>query len=456
MKKVVLVVTLLALFLFTATLATAGVSPEEAARLKTTLTPFGAEKAGNADGTIPEWTGGLSKIPAGINYQPGQYYPDPFKDDKPLYSITAKNLAQYADKVTPGQQALLKKYPDYRLDVYRTRRTFAAPAWVYENTYQNALRAELSKDGLGVKEVYCGIPFPLPKNGNEMIFNHLCRWTGASRTGPYVAGVVLPNGTFTPAGGGDVQENYPFYIKDGTYKNFNGEIWNLLVVYQRPERRKGELLLVRDPLNQARDKRKAWQYFPGQRRVRRAPTVAYDTPDGDTGGLATYDDAYLFNGAIDRFNWKIIGKKEMYIPYNCLKYHNASIKEVTGKGHHNPDEVRWELHRVWVLESTLRKGARHIYSKRVYYLDEDSWIITLDECYDGRGALWRTSVGFSWPHYSVPGNFLVTVLHYDLQKDFYAMDAALNGLGRYLVYNVSEGIPADHFTPRYMRKQGRR
>jgi hypothetical protein len=437
--------------------ANAGVSVEEAKRLKSDLTPLGAERAGNKEGTIPAWEGGFTEPPAGVTINPGDRYPDPFKDDKVLFSITFENMDKYIDNLNPGTIAMLKRYPDsYRLDVYKTRRTQAVPEWVYANTYENATRASLTEDGLGITGAYGGIPFPIPKRGEELIFNHILRYAGASRTAPYVNGVVSANGTYIAGGGGQDIEQYPYYFKDGSIETFKGEIWQMLNIYERPTRRKGELLIVRDPLNKSQSDRKAWQYFPGQRRVRRAPSVEYDTPDPSYSGLATYDDGMVFNGNIDRYDWKIIGKKEKYIPYNCYKMHNAKPEEVIMKGHANPNVIRWELHRVWELEATLKSGSRHIYAKRIFFLDEDSWMILLKDQYDGRGNLWRNSVIMSWNHYDLPANILISTFDYDLQKKEYAVTAFLNFDKEYAVHNAEKGLDEKFFKPEYLRKLGKR
>jgi hypothetical protein len=94
-------------------LTLAAVSAEEAARLGTTLTPIGAEKAGNADGSIPAWTGGQTTAVPG--FVPGGHYPDPYADDRPLFTITAANAQQYRDKLSPGQLALLQRYPTWKM-----------------------------------------------------------------------------------------------------------------------------------------------------------------------------------------------------------------------------------------------------------------------------------------------------------------------------------------------------
>ena len=457
-KKISITVMAIFMFMLFCSPVSAGVSAEEAARLKSELTPLGAERAGNAEGTIPAWDGGLTGPPAGVTIMPGDRYPDPFKEDKVQFSITSQNMDQYADKLNPGTKAMFKKYPDtYRLDVYKTRRSQAAPEWVYENTFKNATRASLTEDGLGMKDAYGGIPFPIPQRGEEAIFNHILRYGGASRIGPYFSGLVNADGTFTAGGGGGDYEQYPYYFKDGSLETFKGDIWYMLNTFGRPARRKGELLLVKDPLDKSKQKRKAWQYMPGQRRVRRAPTIAYDTPNPTYSGLVVYDDGFMFNGHIDRYNWKLVGKQEMYIPYNGYKFHNSTKEEeIITKGHANPDAIRWELHRVWVLEATLKSGRRHIYAKRVFFIDEDSWTILLKDQYDGRGNLWRTSVGTSWNHYDLPAVILLSIFNYDLQKERYGVLALLNFDEKYVVTNPDKGIDKKYFKPEYLRKLGKR
>src|SRR5579862_6713465 len=119
---------------------------DKLAMLKNVLTPVGAERAGNADGTIPAWSGGYVTPPSG--YREGDPRPDPFAGDKPLFSITAKNLDTYADRLPEGAKALLRKYPDYRMDVYPTHRSAAAPASVYANIFLNATRAHAAPAGI--------------------------------------------------------------------------------------------------------------------------------------------------------------------------------------------------------------------------------------------------------------------------------------------------------------------
>ena len=164
--------------LLQAVVAQAAVTPDEAAKLKSSLMPLGGEQAGNTDGSIPAWDGGATKVPAG--WKQGDLRPDLFPGEKPVLQITGKNADQYADKLSDGVKALLKKYPTFHLDVYPTHRTAAAPNWMYENTFKNATRAKTKDGGLSIEGAHGGVPFPIPKDAQEVMWNHLTSWNGQS------------------------------------------------------------------------------------------------------------------------------------------------------------------------------------------------------------------------------------------------------------------------------------
>jgi len=437
--------------------AAAKVSPEEAARLGKDLTPLGAEMAGNADGIIPAWDGGLTGPPEGIGYVEGDFLPNPFKEDKVLFKITAANMDQYADQLTEVYKEFLRRYPDsFYINVYKTRRTAAAPQWVYDRTKRNATLLELTDDKLGVVNhgVSGGVPFPIPQSAEEMMFNHLLRWRGVGRVGDYNRGNVFPDGSISRAGGGLVWEKYPWNIKDLDVANWDGIFWDILLKYMQPARRKGELLLVKDPLNIAENPRMAWQYLPGQRRVRRAPTIAFDTPNAGANGLSTYDDAFVFNGSMERFDWKIIGKKEMLIPYNCFESDLVPESELLTANHPGPSSLRFELHRVWLIEATLKEGKRHVYSRRTFYLDEDTWIAMASDLYDGKGNLWRGHLATMSSLYYLPAVTQRVEFDIDFLRPDYSSTAYMNGLKKPMMNDVI--VKDSFFGPKNMRKMGRR
>lgn len=388
MKRLILTSLALAM----ATAAAAAVTADEAAKLKTELTPLGAEKAANKDGSIPAWTGGYTTPIAGD--KPGGRRGDPFKDEKPLFSITSKNMSQYADKLADGTKALLAKYPDsYRIDVYKTHRTAAAPQWVYDNTAKNATRAKLNGDL--VDGAYGGIPFPIPKNGAEVMWNHLLRWRGTSWQWTGTQYQLTADGKPVMTTDGSADQQMPYYFQDGSPESFAKapEYWMIRLLNSGPPIRAGEAITGRLNIDGTKDQ--AWVYLTGQRRVRKLPNPCCDTPTPATAGLMSFDEIETFTGRLDRFDWKLAGKKELYIPYNGNKLLQPKTDaEVLGAHFPNPDVVRWELHRVWVVDATLRQGQRHQAPKNRYYCDEDTWQCVLADRWDANGQLWKTV----WTH----------------------------------------------------------
>lgn len=438
--------------------AQAKVTAEEAAKLKTDLTPFGAEKAGNADGTIPAWEP-MNGIPAGISFDPkaGVLHPDPFAADKAVFTISAQNLDQYKAKISPGILELFKKYPEtWKMNVYPGHRPAAAPQNVYDNTYQNALTATLIGDGSdGVENAFGGIPFPIPKNGAEVIVNHNLRYSGFGMVDHAGSWLVHPNGSRSTGGAAKYTYLANYYsAKDkAEFEAMGGLTSGVLIEYFEPARRKGEIILSLDRLDFRTADRAAWQYMPGQRRVRRAPSIAYDTPNPTYAGIATYDDAYMYNGQIDRFDWKLIGKQELYVPYNCYKIEEAPLEDLCTPKHLNPEFLRWELHRVWVVEGTLKSGSRHCYGKRVMFQDEDSWQVLTTDKYDTRGSLWRMSFACTKSMYDVPVYRQRSTHMYDFQTDSYLATQLNQGMPQ----NTYEQTSAPEvFTADNIRKIGKR
>lgn len=372
--------------------AIAGVSAEEAQQLKSTLTPLGGERAGNKEGTIPAWSGGLSKPQPG--WKPGTKRPDPFADEKPLFSVTAKNLDQYADKLSDGQKAMLRKYPTYRIDVYPTHRTAAAPQYVYDNTFKNATRAKIVEGPVHLmpEGAYGGPPFPIPKSGIEVVWNHLLHYQGTDTTIDAQTWMVTADGKRVMTVEGRRNIKMPYYDPNGSPEKFDGPYWMAHIVNSGPPIRAGEAIVGRVHIDDA--KTQAWVYLTGQRRVRKLPNPSGDTPTPQSAGVMTFDEVQVFSQQPGLFDWKLIGKKEMIVPYNTYKlYQPTSVDPLIAGPHLNPDYVRWELHRVWIVEAELKPGKRHSAPKSRYYFDEDSWLALLGDRWDSKGQLWKTTFG---------------------------------------------------------------
>lgn len=423
MKQTMLCATVVAL-LAASTGAFAAVTAEEAAKLKSTLTPLGGEKAANKDGSIPAWDG---KATVAATPKIGDIPTQVFAGEKPVVQISAKNMTQYADKLSEGTQALLKKYPDtFRVDVYPTHRTAVAPQYVYDNTLKNATHCKTKANGYSVEGCFGGIPFPIPKDGVEAIWNYLLRVEAESTELNFKNIIGTSDGVRTMATHNDQSNQYPFYYKDGSAEKWTGEYWMQRFMTIAPPFKAGESLVIRDSVN-VDTTRQTWQYLVGQRRVRRAPTVAYDTPDFVASGANYFDEVMGLMGSPDRYQWKLIGKKEMYVPYNTNGLVTAKEEDAFAKHHMNPDKLRWELHRVWEVEATVAPGKRHAVPKRRYYLDEDTWLVTLMDGYDPEGKLWRTTQVFPYIVPEIPAVVIKPVTVFDLQKGTMSMVQSLNG-----------------------------
>ncbi len=455
LKKHTLVAAAIALAL-SAGSALAAVAPAEAAKLGASLTPFGAEKAGNAAGTIPEWVGGITQPPAAYK-TPGQHHPDPFADDKPLFTITKANLEQYKANLTPGQIAMFETYPSsYQMPVYQTRRSGSAPQWVYDNSIKNASTAKLIDGGNGFTDAYGGIPFPIPQNGVEALWNHIARYRGTYIVRRASEVAVQRNGSYSLVTS-QQEAMFKFYNPKGTAADLNNIMFYYLSFTKSPARLAGGAVLVHETLDQVKEPRQAWGYNAGQRRVRRAPNLAYDTPIAAADGLRTADDTDMINGSPDRYDWKLLGKKEIYIPYNSYKVTSPEVKyeDLLQVGHLNPAFTRNELHRVWVVEGTLKSSARHIYSKRTLYLDEDSWQAAVVDQYDGRGELWRVSIAYLKNYYDLPTTWSALDSFHDLQARRYHVQNLDNEESSTI--DFSQAIPDDgYFKPAALRRRGTR
>ncbi len=422
------------------TLSMAAVPAEEAAKLGDTLTPIGAIVAGNEAGTIPAYDGGLRTPPAGFKPDSGAWV-DPFADEKPLFRITAQNMEEHADKLSDGQKEVLKRNPEYYMDVYPTHRTAAYPEDVLQATLRNATECNTKKDGLAV-DASCrgGIPFPIPQTGNEVMWNQLLRYNDGkfgTTTASSNTWVVDSNGGVTKTATQSTFVERPFYQTDVSGRDPE-MFYRVYSLTKAPARKAGELTGLTDYLDPTAKPRRAWSYTPGQRRVKLAPEFAYDTPVSSMGGLELFDELFMFSGVQDRFDFKLVGKKEMYIPYNTYKFY-FDCKDQLQKAHPNPTCERWELHRVWEVEATLKPGMRHVYSKRTYYLDEDTYGAGLYDAWDQSGQLYRAMMlgGVQFYDHDIP--YIVKHAIYDFNKGMYGViNDGLDGGYRVLTEARSE------------------
>ena len=436
MKKLLTTI-LLSTWVLTSAVAFAGVSQQEADRLGgQDLTPMGAERPGNAAGTIPPWTGGITTPQAG--YTPEATHPDPYADDKILHPVTAENLAEHEQFLSAGHQALLRTYPEtWQFNVYPTHRSASFPDAVYDAVKANATSARLILEGKGgVDNASVGPPFPIPKNGVEVVWNHNLRWRGIRVSYTEGLAAVTRRGRYGIIYAA-VEVAYPYAFPPDS--PFRRKYPNLMLAFRskviQPAQLAGEGTLIAEPINQTRYPRKVWTYSPNLRRVLRSPFFAYGKPVPNTDGLQTVDDLGLFNGPPDRFEWRLLGKRELYVPYNAYRLDSSQVKygAILLPGHINPGLARYELHRVWVVEGKLKPDKEHVYSRRVFFVDEDSWKILVSESYDQKGNLWRVAEAHPINYYEVPLLSDTLQVFYDLQE------------GRYLVRGLDNHLRQPRF-----------
>lgn len=442
-------------------LSIAAVTADEAKQLGgATLTPFGAEKAGNKDGTIPPYTGEGIKQPAAFGKDAKDRYarPDPFASEKPLFSITAQNAAEYADKLD-GMVEIFKAYPNFRMDVYKTHRSVVFPKYVQDNTVKNATDCKGQDGDTRLENCWGGVPFPIPKNGAQAMWNHVTAFRGHAWEGYSNSYVVAANGTSSNVGGNRLWQQSPFYDPKATSPSSGKTVyWAFRADADVPARKAGEKLVIIDPLDIKNAPRRAYQYIPGQRRVKLAPDLVYDTPAPMAGGSATMDDAIAFSGALDRYDFKLVGKKEKFIMYNNFKMNDRAgcndAKILSTKNFPNPDCVRWELHRVWAVEAKLKPGFRHIYPRRMLYWDEDGYSAGVGENYDAANKLYRVISVISFPFFGEEGGgiFGEGTFNIDLQTGVWSVMGVYGNPGAGVL--KSQPKPDNFFSPEVMAGEG--
>lgn len=445
--------------LFTTSGIATAATPDETKQLGTTLTLWGAVASANKDGSIPAYTGGI-KPPASYDPSKPNFRPDPFAEEKPLYSITAKNLTSYSDKLSIGTQELLKKYPTFRVDVYPTHRTAKYPQYVLDNIQKNVKSCKLSENRLQLAgECYGGVVFPIPSNGSEVMWNRALKYDQYAYETNAQVNTLVSGGRIVETAVTNLKQTFPPYEPGRTTPIGKDEVSEYLRAdWASPARNAGELIIMHQNVDMLNIGSRAWSYLPGQRRVKLSPDLAYDTPNPGGGGIGTMDEAQLFLGSQDRYNFKLVGRKEMIIPYNTFKLHDSklcSASQLFTPNHMNPDCVRWELHRVWVVEATLKEGVRHIYPRRTFYWDEDVPAVGMSDNYDDAGKIYRSDYTYYYPFYETYGHSTRDTAVFDLNSGAYVrMQYTPAGSGMLSVTPPEKANPPSFYQPSTLARSG--
>jgi len=416
-------------WLFTTVLtALAAIGPahgQTAADLGTNrFTPIGADPRPSNDGEIPSWTGGLASTPAGISgVVRGRTYPDPFAADKPIVQITPANADQYRAKLTDGQYEQLKRIPGFAMNIYPSRRSCAYPRAVYDWTRNNVGHASLTPSGNGLVGAQGSFPFPFPKRPEEYIWNHKAGFYGGPAFQTLYSGfLVNTDGSFDETRSRE-EPIFPEMFAPPDRGGFGNTLLDTKVTTLAPARRRGNVLMVHQPLDNDTDNQEGFLYLPALRRTLRGPDVEFDAPDQDSQGLLTIDQRNMFTGSLARYNWRYIGKQVKYVGYNGYKIVGLTDHaKAVDRNHIKTEYMRYEPHRVYVVEARLKPGARHIYARRVFYIDEDSWYILAADMYDAQGRLWRTAETQLINFYDIPSCLPGVRIDYDLLDSRYYVE----------------------------------
>jgi hypothetical protein len=427
----------------------------------TELTAAGATRAGNAEGTIPAWKN--EKIALPEEHKTGEFLPDPFVDDAVKFTITAQNFREHNEKLSKGQIAMFKTYPEYFMNIYPTRRSVVYKTYIYEAALKNLDRSKFkhvdkNMGMIGFTGARKAWAFPIPHSAEEAFLNQESRPRNPWSESRVVTLATTANGHYVENKGRVYSHNKwsdPEISDDSPEADPEENIALGNAVAISPPKVAGRSGLVWEPVSYVKNFRKAWLYDAGQRRVKRAPQLIYNNPVAASDGLATTDQLGGFNGPNDRFSYKLLGKREVYVPYNPYKQANREAtldKVIRSDGRFNQDFARYELHRVWVIEATLKEGTNHDYGRRVFYLDEDSWEVLLVDVYDRRLEFWRYWESHLLYYYDIQFPIVVAQLQYDLNAN------------RMFALVIDKDSPPDFtwrepdrfFTPGALRRRGTR
>ena len=264
-----------------------------------------------------------------------------------------------------------------------------------QNSIANATRVTESQPvGAGEEGAYGGVPFPLPKDGYEVMWDFVLNYHPAYCHELYQNYLLDTSGNVTFLGDIETWWAEPYY--DKTKTSLDGKFYIYFrVLFHSPPPEQGTAYLFQYPYDFNKTDDVTWFYDPGTRRIRIAPEFKYDTPVASYGGAIDFDEIDLFYGAMDKFDFKLMGLQEKIVPYNDFALNNTTESTELKPEFLNPANVRWEVHRVWVVNAILKPGQRHEYSQWNFYVDEDSYAILASESYDHGGSIYR--VGFTYP-----------------------------------------------------------
>ena len=363
------------------------------------LTAVGADAAANADGTVPAYTDGLRAFSARRTPKLGERLDHPYAADAPQFTIDRRSMRQHAALLSAGHQRLMRTHADFRMAVYPSRRSVSFPPAIEQASRSNESVTRLVNAD-EIEGVTMGVPFRRPKTGVEVIWNHRLRYRGQANDWVFNRGVRHESGDLELSQARwQFQTHYNRLSSDGVEAR-DDMIYQSLMFLEPAEVYPRYQNVMHESLSPGVTRRKLWGGISP-----RSKTFLV-TGDNDALGIFSrkirFGDMFdVFSGITDAYVYKLVGKREMIVPYNAFAFAvdvGLRPEDVLTPDHLNPDFTRYERHRVWVVEANVRQGKGHTFDRRVFYVDEDSWAILMVDCYTD-GELVRFQEGHLLPVY---------------------------------------------------------
>jgi len=224
------------------------------------------------------------------------------------------------------------------------------------------------------------------------------------------------------------RQNVAFDQQGYMEKPHPGRLYASQSLFLSPPAAIGSCAATWEPIDPVAEPRARWVYLPQTLDTRRLPSYDYDTIEPMTGGLRVADENDGWNGAPDRYDWKLLGKRELLIGYNAYKLADRTLRyaDIIRARNLDTDLLRYEVHRVWVVEATLAKGHHHRYYRRVFYVDEDTWQVAQEEIYTAKGQLFRFADHHMIQYYDVMVPWYAAMVYHDLRSGAYLVSYLSN------------------------------
>ena len=326
---------------------------------------------------------GLAILAAGsVSHAREDYLPIP----KPLggavkFRVDKSNADKYKDMMPAGLYQLIKEW-GYSANVYDTVNDFSFPKEYQEMTEKNKGKARINKRG-GIENYAGGLPFPEPKTAAEIMWDYEYKYLGDDFYYVGDVSIMATTGRERKLGLNYARLAYESRIKldpKPSIPDPNHIEIKEISRFTYPEDIAGMALLTaryQDP-SKGDD---GWMYIPTIRRVRR---ISVAQRGDSSGGMDfTWDDYRGFSGKVSDYTWKLVGKKEMIVPFHAPT-HNPKRKGIM----FNPDDVRYELRTVWIVDG-VNVDKSYVYSKRRSYVDTHSYDVIAADLWDRKNVLWK-------------------------------------------------------------------